>query len=178
MREMLRSIASRLLNNSPVSAVRRNHALEHATIHLLSARVKTRPLAGRADFHGFYLYGDISTQEVEQAAREALSRLQAGEKHLAIHPNCGTNLLTAGTLAGLSALMALSTASKDRWRDRLERLPLAISASVLALIIAQPLGAAAQRHVTTDGDPGSLEIVGVQRLRQPGPALHRILTRG
>lgn len=174
---MLKSIASRLLNNTPVSAVRRNHALEHATIHLLSARVTARPLAGRADLHGFYLYGDIPTEEVERAAREALSKLQAGEKHLAIHPNCGTNLLTAGTLASLSALLALSSASSNRWRDRLERLPLAISASVLGLIIAQPLGAAAQRHVTTDADPGSLIIIGVQRLHQPGLALHRVLTR-
>lgn len=175
---MLRTILDRILNENPISAVRRNHALEHATIHVLSRRVPTRPLIGRADFHGYYLYGDIPTDEIEQAANEALGRLQAGEKQLAIHPNCGTNLLTAGTLASLSALMALSTASSNRWRDRLERLPLAISASVLGLILAQPLGAAAQRHLTTDADPAALSIVGVQRLRGAGPTIHRVLTRG
>lgn len=174
---MLSTVLDRLLNQSPMSAIRRNHALEHATIHLLSRRVPTRPLIGRSDLHGFYLYGDIPTAEIERAARQALRRLQEGEKELAIHPNCGTNLLTASILASLGALLALSTSSGDRWRDRLERLPLAISTSVAALIIAQPLGTMAQRHITTEANPGSLSIIGVQRLHKAGPPLHRVLTR-
>lgn len=173
---MLRSLIRRLLNFSPVSQVRRNHALEHATIHILSGRVPNRPLIGRADRHGFYLYGDIPTDEVERAARDALTRLQAGERELAIHPNCGTNLLTAGTLASLGALAAFSTGPNNRVRDRLARLPLAISASVFGLILAQPLGAAAQRHITTDGNPQGLSIIGVQRYREGGPPVHRVLT--
>lgn len=173
---MLRSLTDRLLNISPISQVRRNHALEHATIHILSARVPKRPLVGRADMHGFYLYGDIPTEQVERAARDALNRLRAGEEELAIHPNCGTNLLTAGTLASLGALLAFSSGSNNRLRARLERLPLAITASVLGLILAQPLGAAAQRHITTDGKPQGLSIIGVQRYREAGPPIHRVLT--
>lgn len=165
-----------LLTNPTVLHIRRNHALEHATIHLLSARHPHVALVGRSDAAGFYLFGDVPTLSVDEAVHEALARLRAGEHGLAIHPQCGTNLLTSALLAGAGSFLALAGGRQQTWRDRLDRLPLAVVTAVLGLIVAQPLGTALQRNVTTSGDIGSLEVLSVRRLRAGRAALHRVLT--
>lgn len=165
----------RLLAQPVLDRIRRNHGLEHATIHMLSARYPRTSIAGRADRNGFLILGMLPTEAVRQCTEQAMQRLRAGELHLAIHPNCGTNFLTTAVLAGLASYGSLLGGPSQRWRDRLERLPLAILATVLALIIAQPLGAAAQRHITTSGEIGDLRVLEVRRA---GPRLHRVLTAG
>ena len=157
--------------------IRRNHALEHATIHLLSARHPRVSLVGRSDAAGFYLLGNVPTLSVDEAVHEALARLRAGEYALAIHPQCGTNLLTSALLASAGSFLALAGGRQQTWRDRLDRLPMAIVTAVLGLIVAQPLGTAIQRKVTTSGDIGTLDVVSVRRLRAGHAALHRVLTR-
>jgi len=165
------------LTNPTVMHIRRNHALEHATIHLLSARHPHLSLVGRSDAAGFYLFGNVPTELVDEAVHEALSRLRAGEHRLAIHPQCGTNLLTSALLAGAGSFLALAGGRQQTWRDRLDRLPLAVLTAVLGLIVAQPLGTAIQRNVTTLGDLGTLDVVGVRRLHAGRVVLHRVLTR-
>jgi hypothetical protein len=167
-----------LLHSPLLSRLRRNHALEHATIHVLNARYPNTTLIGRADGRGFYLFGELPTDAVQEAVRTALARLQAGERRLAIHPNCGTNFLTAGVLAGLASFFSLLGRKGNRWRDRLDRLPLAIAVTILALVVAQPLGAAVQQRFTTEGDPGGLEVLSVKRLPRGRSTVHRIFTRG
>src|SRR5215208_1723652 len=65
--------------------LRRNHALEHATIAVMMEREPGRKLNGFSTDDGFFVQGVRSISEVESAAREALRRLQNGEKRLAIH---------------------------------------------------------------------------------------------
>src|SRR4030043_2064298 len=102
-----------------VNAVRRNHALEHAHISvLLSRRGPHTRVLGRAAPDGFYVYGDIPTDALEEFAREGLARLQRGESHLAVSPLCGTNLAVAGILAGLASYLASTSRN-----SRLESLP-------------------------------------------------------
>jgi hypothetical protein len=161
-----------------ISRIRRNHGLEHATIHILSARHPRISLIGRSDAGGFYLYGAVSAAEVLQATEQALSRLKAGEHELALHPNCGTSLLTAGVLAGTASFASLAGGKKDHWRDRWDRFPLAVLGTIFALIVARPLGLALQRHVTTQGDPGDLQVLTVEPVRAGTSGLLRVLTRG
>ncbi len=80
----------RFLDHPLIDRVRRNHALEHATIHVLSRRYRDLHVMGRSTPNGFILYGDLPTDAVYEAAQEALERLRAGERHLAVHPACGT----------------------------------------------------------------------------------------
>lgn len=168
----------RLLESGPIARIRRNHGLEHATIHVLSSRYPRTTLMGRADTGGFYLYGNIPSHAVSEAAQQALDRLRQGEGHLAVHPNCGTNLLTAGLLASLSAYATfLGLRDDESWSDRLARLPFLIVVTTLALLLAQPLGMAAQRHLTTAADPAGLEIKEIRNLSPTGSAVHRVLTR-
>jgi hypothetical protein len=166
-----------MASQSLVARIRRNHALEHATIHVLSARYPHTPIAGRADQNGFYIVGSLPSEAVDECAREAAARLRTGEGHLAIHPNCGTSFLTAAVLAGAASYLSLLGGRSERWQERLQRLPLAIFSTVLALIVAQPLGVAAQRHITTSSEIGQLDVAAVQRLRRGRATVHRVLTQ-
>lgn len=167
-----------MLERGPIARIRRNHGLEHATIHLLSSRYPRATLMGRADTGGFYLYGNVPSHAVSEASQEALRRLRQGEGHLAVHPNCGTNLITAGVLASLSAYVSLLGLRDDEsWSDRLARLPFLIVVTTLAILVAQPLGMATQRHLTTASDPAGLEIKEIRNLSPSGSAVHRVLTR-
>jgi len=165
-----------LLDHPTLLRTRRNHALEHATIHLLSARLPRPVLVGRSDARGFYLLGDVSTDVLGQVVQEALARLRAGEARLAIHPNCGTNLLTGAALAGSASFLVAGLTRRRRWSDWLDQWPLALVAASLGLILAQPLGTALQRRITTEARPGGLQVVAVRRIRNRTPALHRVLT--
>src|SRR5579884_3219291 len=66
--------------------VRRNHALAHATINVIEERFGPSRLAGQADEAGFAIRGGVSPQVVAEASAEALERLRAGERRLAILP--------------------------------------------------------------------------------------------
>lgn len=155
-----------------VRRTRRNHGLEHATIHVLSARKPGLPIAGRSTPYGFYLYGDVTADDIVSAAEEALRRIRGGEHRLVVHPGCGTNYLTAGTFAGLAAFGALSFRTRNRW----ERLPNAIMAATVALIFSAPVGPMLQARVTTSADMGDLEIVSVREL--PGRmTMHYVQTK-
>ncbi len=156
-----------------VNRIRRNHGLEHATIHVLSESHKRFSAQGNSDHRGFHLniYGEVTPDEVCAAAAEAQRRLREGERQLAVHPNCGTVLVTTATLATLAAQAALA------WEQRrapagdghgrslttaFNALPGAILAVVAALIVGRPLGLTLQERYTVDGDIADLEIVSVQ----------------
>jgi hypothetical protein len=157
--------------------IRRHHALEHATLHVLAERLPRRSMAGYSDWRGFWILGELSLEDVHTAVQEAQSRLQNGEHALAVHPNCGTNFVVSGSLAGMAAVLALFGVGRRR-RDWLERLPLAASLATLALILAQPLGFLIQEQITTSADLGSMQVVEITAGRRgPMPAF-RILTRG
>lgn len=150
--------------------LRQNHAIEHATVTLLSQRIPGVPLMGRSDLQGFILFGDADTQVIEEVTHEALGRLQAGESSLAVHPNCGTNLVTAGMLSGLAAMFAASGRNRT-WADRV---PSSLLAATLALILAVPAGRWMQENVTTSPHVDGLRITGV--VKQGGPVTrHRVL---
>jgi len=167
--ENLRTEAMDMLN-----ALRQNHALEHATISLLLTQLEGKiRLVGRAGLTGFYLYGDIPTEVLEDAAREALRRLQEGEEELAVSPMCGTNLVVAGLAAGIASMIA------GRGHRGLSKFNRVVMASVIAMLVAQPLGRLAQKHITTTADLGNVSIVRVtkrgdgRRTRHKVEVIHR-----
>ena len=172
------SPAYQSLTNIPwFSRTRRNHGLEHATLHILSKRYPGVRLAGHSDAGGFWLIGDVPTEGVEVAVREALQRMKDGEENLAVHPNCGTNLATAGTMAGLAGASAMIGVG-PRKRDILDRLALAATLATLALILARPVGFFIQKYFTTSGEPGTLEVASITASQRGAVRAHRIVTRG
>ena len=159
-----------MARRSIAQMLRQHHAIEHATVTLLSQRLPGVALMARSDLEGFTLFGDADTPLVEEVAREALGRLQAGEHGLAIHPNCGTNLVTSGMLSGM-AVMAVTGGRKRSWSDRI---PASLLAATLALIFAIPAGRWVQQNVTTSPHVRGLRIRGVTPLKGGPVARHRI----
>ena len=177
MAESLADTLMALLNVSPLWRVRRNHGLEHATLHILGRRFPHTGFGGFSDLRGFWIVGDVSADDLQSAVDEALQRLCNGEENLALHPNCGTNFAAAGLLAGFAAFLGMMGSGR-RFRDKLERLPLVVTLATLALIIAQPLGMLLQQRVTTSGRPESLEVVNIASSRFGRAWLHRVITEG
>lgn len=140
-----------------LTRIRQNHALEHATMHLLTRSRPSLRLIGRSDWKGFWLYGEVETGAVRRAASEALVRLRRDETWLAVHPRCGTNLAIAALLTGGASYVAASVWGKSRFK----RLAGAIFAGMVGLVLSRPLGLATQRHITTstDLDDVHLEVV-------------------
>ncbi|MEM7131389.1 MAG: DUF6391 domain-containing protein [Chloroflexota bacterium] len=132
------------LLNEIVRRTRQHHAIEHATIHLLSSRNKSVRLSGLSDPTGFVIYGGVEEEEVRQAVGDALLRLQAGEKTLAIHPNCGTNLVTTALLTTFAALLATS----GKRRTVADKFGLALPMMLVAIVVSKPLGLYFQEYTT------------------------------
>lgn len=161
-----------LLDIPFIARVRRNHGLEHATIHLLTQQNPGLRVVGRTTPGGFYLYGNLTTKQVRAAVEQALSRLQKGETYLTVHPHCGTNLATAGLLAGLSAFAVLFPRTRRRW----DQLPSAILAATLSTIAAQPLGMILQARVTTSPDVHNLIVKRITCRQQNQFTVHHVET--
>ncbi len=160
---------------STVNRIRRNHGLEHATIHVLSESHKRFSAQGNSDHRGFHLniYGDVNEAEVAAAVAEAQRRLRAGERQLAVHTNCGTVLVTTAMLATAAAQAVFSfeqwregtpdgKGAGRRWLTAANALPGATLAVVAALIVGRPLGLTLQERYTVDGNIADLEVVSVR----------------
>ena len=150
---------------------RRNHALEHATLHMLS-RTHQINMGGHSNPTGFFIFGDLPTEDIRAALNEAYTRLRGGESGLAIHPGCGTNLVATALLPGTLAWLPFQSTRSTR--VRLLLLPLAILFGVFGFVLSKPLGTWMQRNVTTEADLGNMEIVGMTLVRK---GVHRIITK-
>ena len=160
-----------------ISNVRKNHALEHASINILSKKFPSVRIFGHSDHAGFWLHTDLRTEDITDAVTEAIERLRAGETGLAYHPYCGTNLAVSGIAAGLGAFIGMWGVGKNT-RDRFQRLPLVTLLSTIALILSQPLGKQVQKKVTTDTELEDLKIIQITRNVLGGKTAHRIETKG
>jgi hypothetical protein len=139
--------------------LRQVHALEHATVWVLSeaknahtppgrpntVQIDNELLSGLSTDQGFYLYGEVNISNLRRAVSQALYRLTHGEWDLAVHPRCGTNLsvamlLTAGLAVGVNLLLP--------FRPIEQLIGLGIAATTAAEI-APDVGSIAQRYLTT-----------------------------
>ncbi len=162
--------------SSLISRTRRNHGLEHATLNLLAKTHPRKPFAGHSDTGGFWILGDIPTDELNQTIMDALDKLRSGQSSLAIHQNCGTNLLVSGFASGLAGAAGLIGVGK-RPRDKFERIPIITALSVLALIVSRPLGPIIQKNLTTSGTPGPLKVISITKQSLNGVSAHRVKTQ-
>ena len=138
--------------------LRQVHALEHATVWILSQshgcttqklndreNVDNQLYSGLSTEEGFYLYGEANISNLRRAVNIAQQRLTHGEWNLAVHPRCGTNasvamLLTAGLAVGMHLLLP---------RGPIEQLIGLSVASTTATELAPDVGAFFQRYITT-----------------------------
>jgi hypothetical protein len=153
-------------------ATRRNHALEHATLKILARNYDDKTLAGHSNPTGFFIFGEIATDDIRNAVQEAMTRLRAGEHDLAIHPGCGTNMATSMILPAAFMFAPLQGARSNRGRFLV--LPVAVLFAVFGFLLSKPLGPWLQRNVTTEADLGNLQVVEIAHTRK---GVHRITTK-
>ena len=151
--------------------LRQHHGIEHATVTLLSRRLPGTFIAARSDLQGFIVYGDVDALSLRAAVEEAMGRLQQGERQLAVHPNCGTNLAVSRTVERHAAWL-LSSGRKRSWWDRLSG---AILGATLALLVAPPIARWAQENITTSPDVIDLRVDDVVRLDDGPVTRHRVV---
>jgi hypothetical protein len=176
--ESIAKVLSPVLESSFIKRVRRNHGLEHATIHMLNRQ--NYILSGRASAGGYIVIGDVPSEKIEAAAQDALARLKRGQAQLAVHPNCGTNLVTTGMLTtSIAALGFMGTNRRSAW----ERFPLVLLLMMGAALYSLPIGMSVQQHITTTGDMGEMEIIAVKKSEMRVPfqkkalVVHKIVTK-
>jgi hypothetical protein len=157
-----------------IGATRRNHALEHATLHVLSQKYPNRMLGGHSNPSGFFILGDVPLEAVADASTEALHRLRAGERQLAIHPGCGTNLATSALFGATLGWFAMRGARSTT--ERMLRLPFALTLAVLGMTLSRPLGPVLQQRITTDADLGPLRVTDVRHILRGRVSAHRVVT--
>lgn len=150
--------------------VRQNHALEHATVTILTNELPGLSVSARSNTRGFMIFADLDPIIVRRAADEAMERLLAGEANLAIHPNCGTNLAVGMSLALVGSLWSL-TAMRQR-----TRLATAVGSAFASFLVARPLGALAQKYLTTQPDLNDIRIVDVRSRHMLGRRVVETLT--
>lgn len=135
---------------------RRNHALEHATVNVLEQHYgATLPVAGYAEADGFFIQGAANPQVVLAAAQEGLKRLQAGETQLALHPRCGTMLVTGQLIAALTFFAMLFAMQSFTLGSLLFAMFVALLA---ARALSRPVGLFFQRTLTTSTDVQGLTV--------------------
>lgn len=145
--------------------LRKNHALEHATINVIEERYGPQRLSGQATEGGFYIYGAVDPTILEAAARIGHGRLLAGEKNLVVHRRCGTTIAAANFVSS-AAFLALLLATRHFTFFNV------VIALFMANLIGPLLGTVLQKYVTTCWDVRDREIVGIeQSWEQPAPLL-------
>ncbi len=132
--------------------LRQVHALEHATVWVLSNLEKNnnstednQTIGGLSTEKGFFLYGDINHLKLKKAVRIALNRLKQGDWDLALHPRCGTNS---------SVAIALTTAMVMTTHLLLPREPISqllgmSMATITAAYLTPEIGLSVQKYITT-----------------------------
>lgn len=133
--------------------LRQVHALEHATVWVLSElagepakiQLDNELLGGLSTEQGFYIYGEVNISDLRRAVIVGLNRLINGEWDLAVHPRCGTNtsvamLLTLGLAVGVNMLLP--------FRPIEQLIGLGLAATTAAEL-APDVGYIAQRYLTT-----------------------------
>lgn len=138
--------------------LRRNHALEHATIAVMMEREPGRKLNGFSNDDGFYVQGVRSLEEVDSAARAALDRLHGGEKSLAIHRNCGTTIVAANLLAAVTFIGVIAAGLFMGMGIGIEFYLLLVAGMLVSLLLRVPLSLFLQRFVTTQHDLSNAEV--------------------
>ena len=139
--------------------IRKNHAMEHATIHLLTEALPHVSFAGYSFVKGYWILGKAELQDIQKAAEMAHARLKNGESKLAVHPNCGTNIAMIGLCTAAAAM--LTSLGEDEDESPISRFTAFTTAGMIGALAGRPLGPKVQKNITTDPDVKNLSIVSI-----------------
>lgn len=136
-------------------AVRRNHAIEHATVNVLEERYGSQLMDGCATPEGFRIRAAIDPALLLDAAREGLLRLQRGDRALAINQRCATALVLSHLTLGSSLITMLLTT------QTVSPLNLVL-VLILSVFLTPKISRLSQRFLTTSMDVKGMSIGAVE----------------
>lgn len=148
---------------NPITALtrtRKNHAVEHATIHLLSKMLPGHRFSGVSVPTGFWIMGVADLEDIRKAAEVGLARLMNGETRLAVHPSCGTNIAVTALISAAASLTAMELRD-DEECSLSDTFGSLVAGGVIGAFAGRPLGPRAQKYVTTDADVRGMSIAGI-----------------
>lgn len=136
--------------------IRRNHAIEHATINVLEQWAGHQlNISGLSQEDGFYIAGIQNPEMVEEAALRGLNLLKQGYCHLAIHRRCGTDIAIANFITALIFFILLFSTG-------IVSILNIIIALLLSNLISPYLGEYVQKYFTTSCEVRDVEIIGLE----------------
>lgn len=154
---------------SLLERLQRNHAIEHASLHMLARHTGPVRAVACSDWGGFTIYGDIDTETLANVTVKALQALKEGHAELAIHPHCGSNFSISLLLGTLATALWLAMWHRGRW-TRL--LALGLIGGIVGM--SKPLSYAVQGRLLTNPDVRHARIRSIQRYPWQGGTVHRI----
>ena len=154
-----------------INKIRRNHAVEHATVAVMVEDGLHGLVAGYATSNGFWLFSKAGNQEVMNASKNALARLCHGENNLAVSKNCGTNIALTVIMTDL-AFQLYRRVTKSKSSDLGPRILIAAA----SIAISNPLGLKIQQYFTTLSDVSQVRIIKVNSYKFGKMYLHKVNT--
>ncbi|MEZ4860872.1 MAG: DUF6391 domain-containing protein [Caldilineaceae bacterium] len=151
-----------------VRRTRQHHAIEHATLHMLALRFPQQRFSGLSDPVGFTIFGELDEYTLRRAVGDALVRLQAGEEQLALHPNCGTNLVTTAALLALASLLVSTR------RNIVERFLFTLFLILPVLVFSRNIGMHFQGY-TTQANVSDRWLLHIHPFTVAGRRAHRVI---
>ena len=140
--------------------VRRNHAIEHATVSILTEQKIKSAVIGFAIPSGFIIYSKSNKDEILSAANHGLKLMKSGVSEISISQFCGTNLVVAALLTGVSTLLLGKILGKKS-----KNILNITSGFLLSTLLSKPIGRIVQKYVTTDSNVKNIQIKNIVSLK-------------
>jgi len=154
---------------NPWQRLQQNHALEHATLHILAHTAPGLRVYALSDWAGFSVFGELETSALIDAVSAALQALHSGNLTLAQHPRCGTNLALPLGLAGGLVLTALSLPARYHYTRAALMM---LAGGVVGA--RKPLSRKLQQVMTRISDLDGAAIRSVERHTTGSCLMHRV----
>ena len=140
--------------------VRRNHAIEHATVSILTEQKIKSAVIGFAIPSGFIIYSKSNKDEILSAANHGLKLMKSGISEISISQFCGTNLVVAALLTGVSTLLLGKILGKKS-----KNILNITNGFLLSALLSKPIGRIVQKYVTTDSNVKNIQIKNIVSLK-------------
>ena len=150
---------------------RRNHAIEHATVSILTEQKLKSAILGFAIPSGFIIYSKSDKDEILSAANHGLKLMKSGVSEISISKFCGTNLVVAAMLTGVSTILLGKILGKKS-----KNILNITNGFLLSALLSKPIGQLVQKYVTTDPNVKNIQIGNSRSLKVGTFHVHFIST--
>ncbi len=145
---------------------KRNHAMEHVTIHFLSELYgQAAGIGGAADFDGFRLSGIKDKKDINSAIKKISDLMDSKQlaDHLAVSKYCGSNIITAQAFGTI--LLTVSGILFFLFNFEVQLAVSILTFNILSyFLLRYPLGSWIQKHFFLSFDFEAVHIKSIRKV--------------